>query len=446
MRRRYGFTLVEMLVASALIVFILVILTETFKTGMDAFRNLKGLGDLEEKLRIASTVLRSDLAADHFEGKKRLSDAGFWSNGPPREGFFRIWQGSPVYEGDRKRPPNPPPKPPPPGTAYYLDGIDGNTIRSYIATDHILHFTVKRRGNRREEFAAARVPYDPRNLGNPDLTSPLLGAPAGLGTPDSRFQDAPGTYASQWYEVAYFLRATNETTDGNVRRFALYRRQRLIVPDNSTVNLDKKVRFVPTRLGADKGLDVNYPEVSCHQNLKDTSFLFFNNPNTITVPQRRFGMDPNKPAGQPFLRDPITRSWTYPTLAEENPSLAGSDLLLTDVLSFQVQYLPFRSFFFFFTFQDIFFTNNSTLNSLGVRVFDTWSLYRDEWSKNPRDDWDYSTWSAFSFFVPSERPPFRINPNTVPLWFTQVYALRITLRVWDPKTQQTRQISIVQEL
>src|SRR5262245_54057590 len=50
MRRRQGFTLVEMMVALALTVFIMVILSEAFVTGLETFRQLKAIGDMEESL------------------------------------------------------------------------------------------------------------------------------------------------------------------------------------------------------------------------------------------------------------------------------------------------------------------------------------------------------------------------------------------------------------
>src|SRR5262249_52102999 len=109
--KRQGFTLVEMLVATALIIFIMVIFTHAFTAGMYAFLKLKTTGDMEERLRTAATILRQDLAADHFEGRKRLSDTTFWNNGPPREGFFRIWQGHP--------------------STFMTEGVDGDNIPSY---------------------------------------------------------------------------------------------------------------------------------------------------------------------------------------------------------------------------------------------------------------------------------------------------------------------------
>ena len=57
----------ELLVAMALIVLIMSILSQAFVEGIETFRHLKAIGDLNEELRQASAGLRSDvLAANHF--------------------------------------------------------------------------------------------------------------------------------------------------------------------------------------------------------------------------------------------------------------------------------------------------------------------------------------------------------------------------------------------
>ena len=66
-RRRRAFTLQELLVALSLILFIMVILTEQFRAGMETFRNLKAIGDLNERLRAAAIVLRRDMQSAHFD-------------------------------------------------------------------------------------------------------------------------------------------------------------------------------------------------------------------------------------------------------------------------------------------------------------------------------------------------------------------------------------------
>src|SRR5437870_3333507 len=106
MSARRGFTLVEMLVSTALIAFIMVILSQAFVTAVTAYRELKAVGDMQEKLRTVGVILRRDLGKDHFvsatAARRKLSTfttnpmAGvMWT--PPAAGeggCFRIWQGS----------------------------------------------------------------------------------------------------------------------------------------------------------------------------------------------------------------------------------------------------------------------------------------------------------------------------------------------------------------
>src|SRR5262249_21705561 len=108
MQRRQGFTLTELLVSMALIVFIMTILSEAFATALESFRQMKASGEMQEKLRSVANVLRRDLRANHFlpdprPNLKRLSDLDLSPTGiaagqtPPDPtngggGFFRIWQ------------------------------------------------------------------------------------------------------------------------------------------------------------------------------------------------------------------------------------------------------------------------------------------------------------------------------------------------------------------
>src|SRR5207248_1363550 len=83
----------------ALILFMMYILASAFESGLKSFRVLKVQGDLQEKLRQATTVIRMDLSAPHFGGDTspdiqgpyvsdhRLNDQN-WT--PPQKGYFRI--------------------------------------------------------------------------------------------------------------------------------------------------------------------------------------------------------------------------------------------------------------------------------------------------------------------------------------------------------------------
>jgi prepilin-type N-terminal cleavage/methylation domain-containing protein len=143
---RRGFTLVEMLVAMALTVFIMAILSQAFVAGLDTFRGLKAMGDMQQTLRVGINSLRSDLSADHFEGKRKLSDPDITSN-PPKQGYVFIRQANPT----KKTGPttyNPP--------SSIFEGVDADGLPSQRAANHVLAMTIKLRGNQREHYLISR--------------------------------------------------------------------------------------------------------------------------------------------------------------------------------------------------------------------------------------------------------------------------------------------------
>jgi type II secretory pathway pseudopilin PulG len=381
MRRRSAFTLVEMMVAMVLTVFIMVILSEAFKTGLETFRQLKAIGDMDQGLRTAATILRRDLSADHFEGKRRLSDLSFLDSrtenkGPPEMGYFRIVQRpaatAPISEDESR-------------------DADGNPSRR--RTTHWMAFTVKLRGNRREDYFYARVPPN----------SPFQK----LGQPDSRFQEPvapgdPGTYACQWIEVAYFLAVPpgNPTADGTPL-FALYRRQRLLVPDNEELN------WGPT--GVPFADLAKYSQISCMQHQKDPGRVYFNGPHDVTIPERRFGMNTTRLSKGLFAdtTGAFTQHMPFQPLPHpESGARTGDDLLLANVLSFDIQV-------------------KTSATSPFVDFPTVVGLY-DSWSRRQDDNYDYSTLAV---------------PN-----MSEIHAVQITLRIWDARTKQSRQVTIVQDM
>jgi prepilin-type N-terminal cleavage/methylation domain-containing protein len=62
-RARRGFTLVELLNALALIVFIMSLLSQAFVQGLQRFSQLKGVGDLAEPLLTAGQALNAEIGA-----------------------------------------------------------------------------------------------------------------------------------------------------------------------------------------------------------------------------------------------------------------------------------------------------------------------------------------------------------------------------------------------
>lgn len=284
MRKRHGFTLVELLVVMALVMLILVILARAFGDGLGTLRRAKSIGDLQEKLRAATAILRRDLAADHFDGRRRVSDSEFdWSWPPfyglnvveppalpypprrvpkgikdqpgtgnrPREGLFSILPELATGGVDPQGRPN--------GQGTTYEGTDPDGVPSYRVTQRQLHFTVKLRGNNPKDFFSARLPAG----------SPLAGASTSyFNVPtDAKFQDAANTYNSQWAEVYYYL-VDNGTTAGTTQLFTLRRSQFVLVADNSQIN-----GKVPA-----SSVNTDYSEFSCAADSKNPAVMYFNTP------------------------------------------------------------------------------------------------------------------------------------------------------------------------
>lgn len=363
MRRRQGFTLVEMLVAMALTMFIMVILSQAFATGLQVFGELKAIGDMQEGLRAATNALRDDLAQDHFEGKGRLSNPTFYTiDGRPTNGFLRIIATAPTAEG-----------------------ADPFGIATSRSIGDFLQMSVKRRGNRRENFFSARVP-----AGSPLLTTKttFFDQPN-----EHRFQE-PGTtvYNGQWAEISYALVRTGTTVERNnpgstlgTPLHALYRIERVVVPDNSHLNWAGDLGAA-TPIVSNPAVRAAYGQMSCREIPLDpaagTTQLYFNNPSDLTDPAKR----------------------SFNPAAPDNH---GVTYLLSNVISFQVKVLRWVP------------------PSLGAgAVYDT----------EPQSiSFDSATNATAGNIGGDPRQSF-------------IRAIVVTLRVWDMKTQQSRQVTLIQDM
>jgi prepilin-type N-terminal cleavage/methylation domain-containing protein len=406
-RRRRGFTLVEILVALALTLFILAILSECFVTGADTFRTLKAIGDMNSSLRSATDILRADLAGDHFEGKRRVSDVAFWTAGPPEQGYFYLYQG------------------PPPGVAgadpsNVDEGTDPDGLPARRRVSHKLAFTVRAKGTRPQDFFTAKI-LDP--------ASPLLA----LGNPSGRYQTAGGNlFSTQWMEVTYFLVPVQGARADGTPLYALYRQQRLIVSDNNALNWGAaagRVQATAVNLAS-------YPTaVSCLPNPTNGTFLYFNSPGDLTIPERRTAGAFVNAAGaylSPALFTPL--GGAQPT---------GDDLLLTGVISFDVKVLTkVTSGTALATDSDFGDLPNPTqLTQNQYYFYDTWSRRRDLMGPTATA-YDYALKTTATGNPFAKPIPMAASGTTNPTY--RIVALQITLRVWDPRTKLARQISFVQ--
>jgi type II secretory pathway pseudopilin PulG len=430
-KARAGFTLVEMLVAAALTMFIVVLLAGAFQQGIDIFRTLRAQAVNADKLRMALDDLRQDLARPHFDttgapgqylSEQRLDKLGWTPPSPPAPapqfpGFFRIWQWIDPATGQ-----------------YSLnEGSDADRIPSAITTQNILHFTVLQTGDRPGEYFRALAP--------PNFFAP---APPGLQGVDeiAAFSDQ-GTYvyAAKWAEVAYFLADSGRTTPGGLKLYSLRRR----------------VRVIPHQPDLSTGLprppfDPNYPEISQNTDTGIGPTAQFNILSDLPNPMNRMGAQAGFPDGRYGFAGGTRRPFTWAEMAN-GQTVRGEDILLTDVLSFEVKATgtpypghpgPAANWPRPLTTDNVTVLNadypfddlpaqglNTEFNNIGARVFDTWQYFPQNWNE----------------VVPPPTIPQYLQPSAqqVPLRI-RIKALQIRLRVWDMKTQQTRQTSLVQEM
>ncbi|MEI7688342.1 MAG: prepilin-type N-terminal cleavage/methylation domain-containing protein [Planctomycetota bacterium] len=225
--RRGGFTLVELMVSIGLTLFIMVIIVEAFTLSLDSFQGFRAVGELTTQVRSALYLVRTDLAQSHLEASRRPSDPGFWES-PRREGFFVVRQGTAPNAG-----PN-----------YRDEGVDFDGVRSSIATDHVLHFSNRLRGNRRDQFVIETAPSQTATLASSQTMVPKL-----LTETNYMASTDAGLTSSQWSEVSYFLRPMLNPSTGApltiaepyspgqfIPLYNLYRTQLLVFPYTDTIN------------------------------------------------------------------------------------------------------------------------------------------------------------------------------------------------------------------
>ena len=98
---RAGFTLIGMMVATALTLVIMLIITQAFASASKTFTTMRTAGYMQERLHTGINVARKDLGSDHFAppfgssrggphvSDQRLNQVG-WQ--PPYRGYFEYRQ------------------------------------------------------------------------------------------------------------------------------------------------------------------------------------------------------------------------------------------------------------------------------------------------------------------------------------------------------------------
>jgi hypothetical protein len=400
--RRSAFTLPELLVAAALSMAIMALIAVAFQKAIDIFRNMRAVGSMEDKLRSAENVIKRDLSSEHFGGifkpgyagaflRDQRLDLSGWM--PPDEGYFSFRQ----------------------GTVSFLEGgaNDSDGVPSYVspnpstnpvigtppsppAATHWLAFTVKLSGRRAEDYFRAT---NPGNLGPPY-------SPADFAT--------GGQFVSRWAEVAYFLWPTGQSANGTPL-YSLRRRQRVaLAPEMLAV---ASVTTAPPIQNVGQFPDVSVKNVNVR-----TGTATPNTSADLTVPANRMSLIPLQIA------------------APQDPLVAGDDILLTNVISFEVK--PNWS-------------NGNAASNVAAPVFP---------AAKALGDWPFPWMTTPIVFDTGTRLNANANINwddptsyktatvsgatTGGTAFTRirVNAIQIRIRIWDSSTQTARQITIVQDV
>jgi type II secretory pathway component PulJ len=376
---RSGFTLVELLVATALTILIMAIMATAFQTGMDTLSQLKSVVGLSEQLRSAQTVLERDLSNSHLtdpsDSPVRVSSNMVtntsWTS--PNHGYLSILQGSmPTTTAN---------------APYYQEGTEDG-LTSFRATDHVLQLTVQLSGKSPQEAFFAPASGVMSAGGAPVATMP------GVSLTD--YDPSGQQLVSRWAEVSYFLKQTSIQTVGDPTQglqslpmYTLYRRQRVLAP----VAVPLAAGFNPA----------DYPDLSTSV-AQTTPVVQYqlNSPDSLTTVANRLGGTNEPPLTAPPATWPTGIPCPYPISPIASPTYYGADVLLNNVLSFQIQVLA--------------------------------------------DPPPYTTPSFLFADVPGTTWPRIYDTTQAAAGKPRLKAIQIKLRVYDTKNKMTRQVTINQDL
>ena len=423
---RNAFTLVELMVAMALIILMLSIMSQAFVIATGVMQGLKEVADMQEKIRPAITLLQRDLGANHFEGSKKLSDLEFWDNGPPKEGYFMLWQDK---------------------ASDVAEGVTNNVTFSQSAAlaNHMLAFTVKLPGKSPNDFFDSGLGASFGNIF-------FNGAGTPLGMTDSnirRFESNANLIHSDWAEVAYFLGPHNAgatpVADGNtdgknnppsLPYFNLYRQQKLVLPSFNISGVT-----LPVATAAIK------EEISC-----ETSTGTFNKPSDLTVPWKRMGNRTLNHLGNRV--GPLFSEFVNPS------SKVNTDIIATNVISFDVKLLTDLRYDYedlttilsqssYSAYPPV--SNYAIANgNAAIRVFDTWTTDQGN-AANSIPKYDFGFWNNITGkWQPSGNTAG--NNSLIQVWNVtnntglNIKAVQISLRIWDQKSNTAKMFVIVQKL
>ena len=294
--RRRGFTLVELMVAAALAILIMAVLSGAFSAALESLSVLKSLGGTAERMRTTTTLLTEDLNAQHLDGGP---------NGIPRVSDIRYDQL--VQLGASTAPPS---VTPPGGGFFFLRQANGSTFEGRDQ-DQVFSTSADGTAGHVLGMCVRRVGKTPEQLFTIDVSAVSDIGPANTRTRilnQNTTDTAPAnTYVSQWAEVYWFL-DNPQTAAGGPTYYTLYRRARLL----TTTVIDNISAADAALIG-----DV----LSLRASPTTPGEFATNTPDTIRVPQNRLFANPDGPY----------------TRLQPGTARFGDDIVMTNVLSFEVK-------------------------------------------------------------------------------------------------------------
>jgi len=421
---RKGFTLVELLVAMALILFIMSIVSVAFVDSTESFRIFRARAELSEKLRFITQTLRADLRANHFENNRRLSDPDFWEVGPPRAGYLRVEQA---------------------GAGTGTSTMDGDTVMTAGPNEkHVLMMTSFLQGQDYRGF---------HSVSDPSLIPLRAWLGANGFASDSRLETG-NSYNSPDAEIAWFMgnsRPANmpavtqydfaknsasfdrlDAGDLGVTLYKLYRRVSPMLPCDPASAAEPG--FDPTLLSRVSAVPSAIGATIASNKRKFNGVSSQLDPNS-DVPFRRFFAR--------YIGSNTVGGWrtagfnSYLATDATTPGAAADYAVIADnVLSFSIEVWPEGA------------TNFSSVSAaFGQSVFDTWC-------GRPLD----GTWGVNADFASTNMagvPKWRdaADANRVPMTSflsnglpKRLLAVRITIRLFDLNTKSTWQATVIEYL
>jgi type II secretory pathway pseudopilin PulG len=422
--RAAGFTIIELLVALALVLFIMSIVTQAFLYASEAFRSMRAKAELSEKLRYITQTLRADLRSNHFNRLQRLNEDPVYI--PPKVGYMRIEQHRPYSLI--------------PSSNIADIALESHPASAPYDSGTLLAFTSIRNSFDPSGFHSMRLFQNPAF--DPDQV--FLNNKRGgnfLLPGDTRLEETEQNFNSPFAEVAWFsapeaheeiLLQDEPPGTPPVRLHKLYRKLWMVLPHRPLDALglpygpDFLTNTNSSRLGSRLSVVPGIENAAVFNLVEPPQRA----PANTDVPMRR-GLGN-------FVRNPsFLQTWQQPCFdfaRVANPGVQSeiSDFLIADnVLSFTVELMPQGSTRFY---------DLKTLVGNGPAVFDTWCSRDYDTSMDMTvqpssgSGWDFTNWQ-----------------ETMPNSQLRFVAIRVTIRLFDTNnalspTKTTWQATIMEPL